>query len=83
MTQRTWAALLAVPLFVALGLYIAVTPMPFVTYAPGLTVNVLGEASSPSMMNSPIWASHAKPSAKDRVDERWGRSELPRINAVT
>jgi PDZ domain-containing protein len=43
MTQRTWAALLAVPLFVALGLYIAVTPMPFVTYAPGLTVNVLGD----------------------------------------
>ncbi|MBO0846658.1 MAG: PDZ domain-containing protein [Nocardioides sp.] len=43
MTQRTWAALLAVPLFVALGLYAAVKPLPFVTYAPGLTVNVLGD----------------------------------------
>jgi PDZ domain-containing protein len=42
MTQRTWAALLAVPLFVAFGLYAAVTPLPFVTYAPGLTVDVLG-----------------------------------------
>jgi PDZ domain-containing protein len=43
MTQRTWAALLAVPLFVALGLYAAVSPLPFVTYAPGPTVNVLGD----------------------------------------
>src|SRR6185369_6698878 len=43
MTQRTWAALLAVPLFVALGLYVAITGLPFVTFAPGPTVNVLGE----------------------------------------
>jgi PDZ domain-containing protein len=43
MTQRTWAALLAVPLFVALGLYTAVTGLPYVTYAPGLTINVLGD----------------------------------------
>jgi PDZ domain-containing protein len=43
MTQRTWAALLAVPLFVALGLYAAISPLPYVTYAPGLTVNVLGD----------------------------------------
>jgi PDZ domain-containing protein len=43
MTQRTLAALLAVPLFVVLGLYTAVTPLPFVTYAPGLTINVLGD----------------------------------------
>lgn len=43
MTQRTWAALLAVPLFVALGLYTAVTPLPYVSYAPGLTINVLGD----------------------------------------
>jgi len=45
MTQRTWAALLAVPLFVALGLYAAVAPLPFVTFAPGPTINVLGEAA--------------------------------------
>jgi PDZ domain-containing protein len=43
MTQRTWAALLAVPLIIALGLYMGVTPLPFVTYAPGLTINVLGD----------------------------------------
>jgi PDZ domain-containing protein len=43
MTQRTWAALVAVPLFVALGLYVAVSPLPFVTYAPGPTINVLGQ----------------------------------------
>ena len=43
MTQRTVAALVAVPLFVALGLFAAVNPLPFVTYAPGLTVNVLGD----------------------------------------
>jgi PDZ domain-containing protein len=43
MTQRTWAALLAVPLLVALGLYAAIKPLPFVTYAPGLTINVLGD----------------------------------------
>jgi PDZ domain-containing protein len=43
MTQRTWAALLAVPLFVGLGLYVAITGLPFVTFAPGPTVNVLGE----------------------------------------
>ena len=45
MTQRTWAALLAVPLFVALGLYAAVSPLPFVTYAPGPTINVLGDSN--------------------------------------
>src|SRR4249919_1367158 len=43
MTQRTWAAVLAVPLFVGLGLYVALTGLPFVTYAPGPTVNVLGD----------------------------------------
>lgn len=45
MTQRTWAAVVAVPLFVALGLFTAVNPLPFVTYAPGLTLNVLGDAN--------------------------------------
>jgi PDZ domain-containing protein len=42
MTQRIWAAVLAVPLLVVLGIYAAVTPMPFGTYAPGVTINVLG-----------------------------------------
>lgn len=42
MTQRTWAGLLAVPLLLALWVIALVTPLPFVTYQPGLTVNVLG-----------------------------------------
>jgi PDZ domain-containing protein len=60
MTQRTWAALLAVPLFVALGLYTAVTPLPFVTYAPGLTINVLGDNG-----DKPIITVHGHPSYRD------------------
>ena len=51
MTQRTWAALLAVPLFVALGIYAAVSPLPFVSYAPGPTVNVLGDDGSKPIIN--------------------------------
>jgi PDZ domain-containing protein len=51
MTQRTWAALLAVPLFVALGLYMAVSPLPFVSYAPGLTINVLGDNGDKPIIN--------------------------------
>ena len=43
MTQRTWAAALAVPLFVALGVVLALTGLPFVTYAPGPSINVLGD----------------------------------------
>jgi PDZ domain-containing protein len=44
MTQRTLAALLAVPLFVALGVYAAVAALPFVAYTPGPTLNVLGDS---------------------------------------
>ncbi|HET7067854.1 MAG TPA: PDZ domain-containing protein [Nocardioides sp.] len=43
MTQRTWAALVALPLFLVLGVFTAVSPLPFVTFAPGATVNVLGD----------------------------------------
>jgi PDZ domain-containing protein len=42
MTQRTLAGLLAVPLLVALWVTAALKPLPFVTYEPGLTVDVLG-----------------------------------------
>ena len=42
-----------------------------------------GESSSPSITNSPIWASQATPSAKDRVAPRCGRSELPSTSAAT
>jgi PDZ domain-containing protein len=42
MTQRTLAGLLAVPLLIALWGTAALKPLPFVTYEPGLTVDVLG-----------------------------------------
>ena len=42
-----------------------------------------GESSRPSMTNSPIWASQATPSAKDRVAPRWGSSEFPSTSAAT
>ncbi|MBB6629119.1 PDZ domain-containing protein [Nocardioides sp. KIGAM211] len=41
MTQRTLAGLLAVPLLAALWILAATRPLPFVTYEPGLTVDVL------------------------------------------
>jgi len=43
MTQRTLAAVLAVPLLLALLICAFVLPLPYATYAPGLTVDVLGE----------------------------------------
>ena len=43
MTQRTIAGLLAVPLLVALWLAAAFEALPYVTYNPGVTVNVLGK----------------------------------------
>ena len=46
MTQRTWAAVVAVPLFVALGFVVALVGLPFVTYAPGPSINVLGDNGS-------------------------------------
>ena len=44
MTQRTWAGLLAVPLLLALWVVALVLPLPFVTYEPGVTVDVLDNA---------------------------------------
>lgn len=42
MTQRTLAGLVAVPLLVALWFQVLREPLPYVIYAPGLTVDVLG-----------------------------------------
>ena len=44
MSQRTLAGLLAVPLLIALWVTAAFVPLPYVTYEPGLTVNVLGDS---------------------------------------
>jgi PDZ domain-containing protein len=43
MTQRTLAGLLAVPLLVALWLAALLVPLPYVTYSPGYTIDVLGK----------------------------------------
>jgi PDZ domain-containing protein len=45
MTQRTLAGILAVPLLIALWVTAALVPLPYVTYEPGLTVDVLGDNS--------------------------------------
>jgi PDZ domain-containing protein len=42
MTQRTLAGIVAVPLLIGLWLTAALMPLPFVTYEPGITVDVLG-----------------------------------------
>ncbi|GGD28278.1 PDZ domain-containing protein [Nocardioides daphniae] len=44
MSQRTLAGLLALPLVVGLWLVAVFVPLPYVTYSPGLTVDVLGES---------------------------------------
>ncbi|WP_372729832.1 PDZ domain-containing protein [Nocardioides sp.] len=43
MTQRTLAGILAAPLVLALLVIAATQPLPYVTYEPGLTVDVLGD----------------------------------------
>lgn len=43
MSQRTLAGVLAVPLLIALWLLAVFSPLPYVTYQPGVTVDVLGE----------------------------------------
>ena len=43
MTQRTTAGLVAVLLLGALVAWTVFKPMPYVTYEPGQTLNVLGE----------------------------------------
>jgi len=43
MTQRTLAGILAVPLLIGLWVTAALVPLPYVTYQPGLTVDVLGD----------------------------------------
>ncbi|QIK75666.1 YlbL family protein [Nocardioides piscis] len=42
MSQRTLAAILAVPLLLGLLVVVATQPLPYVTYRPGPTVDILG-----------------------------------------
>ncbi|WP_139978262.1 YlbL family protein [Nocardioides litoris] len=48
MTQRLWAAMVAVPAVVALLVYASIGTLPYATYAPGETVDVLGTDGSAS-----------------------------------
>ena len=43
MTQRTVAGLLALPLLIGLWVAAAFEPLPYVTYEPGVTIDVLGD----------------------------------------
>ena len=43
MTKQTWTAAVAALLFVALAALIAMVPVPFVTWSPGSTYNLLGD----------------------------------------
>ncbi|MCW2760169.1 MAG: hypothetical protein JWR85_370 [Marmoricola sp.] len=44
MRRRTWAGLLAVVLVIGMSVLAAREPVPYVTFAPGPTVNVLGKS---------------------------------------
>lgn len=45
MTQRTLAAVIALPLVLALIIVAWVVPLPYSVYRPGVTINVLGDGS--------------------------------------
>jgi Lon-like protease len=51
MSRRTWASLLAVVLVVGLSVVAARKPVPFVTFSPGPTVNVLGSYDDKSIIS--------------------------------
>lgn len=61
MTQRTLAGILAVPLLLALLVAAAVESLPYVTYKPGLTVDVLGANDE----GEPIIEVDGKPTYED------------------
>lgn len=61
MTQRTLAGILAVPLLLALAAAAAFESLPYVTYRPGLTVDVLSDNDE----GDPIIAVEGKPTYED------------------
>jgi PDZ domain-containing protein len=50
MRRRTWAGLLAVVLVLGMAVLAASEPVPYVTFAPGPTVNVLGKFEDKSII---------------------------------
>jgi PDZ domain-containing protein len=51
MRRRTWAGLLAVALVVGLSVQAARKPVPYTTFAPGPTVNVLGKSGKSEIIS--------------------------------
>ncbi|MGJ3509197.1 YlbL family protein [Enemella sp. A6] len=49
MTRQTWTALVSAVLFVGLAAAVALVPVPFVTWNPGRTVNVLAGGEPPAL----------------------------------
>ena len=53
MNQRAWAAFLAVPLVAALTVAALLEPLPYTTYAPGPTIDVLGAPGGKEIIQLP------------------------------
>jgi len=51
MSRRTWAGLLAVPLVLGLWAVAMFQPLPFVTYRPGITVDLLADTGEGPVVN--------------------------------
>ncbi len=51
MKRRTWAGLLALVLLIGLTVVAVSRPVPYVTFAPGPTVNVLGKSGKSQIIN--------------------------------
>lgn len=43
MTRQSWTAVVSASLFVLVAVLLSVVPVPFVTWSPGITVNLLGK----------------------------------------
>jgi PDZ domain-containing protein len=53
MNQRVWAAFIAVPLVAALAVVALLKPLPYTTYAPGPTIDVLGAPDGKEIIQVP------------------------------
>ena len=58
MRRSTWAALTAVVLVVGLSVAAALQPVPYVTFSPGPTVNVLGKFDGKSIITVAVSYTH-------------------------
>ena len=53
MNQRAWAAVLAMPLVAAMAVVALFKPLPYTTYAPGPTIDVLGAPDGKEIIQLP------------------------------